>query len=75
MLNGITKGIVTIKTIFSFLYLLADLLRIRAVSTVLKWSSSEKEFKFFERMFRIEDVHNLHTIVMFLKSEREKDEE
>ena len=59
MLNGITKGIVTIKTIFSFLYLLADLLRIRAVSNRLKWSCSEKEFKFFERMFRIEDVHNL----------------
>ena len=59
MLNGITKGIVSIKTIFSFLYLLADLLRIRAELTVLKWSCSEKEFKSLERMFRIEDVHNL----------------
>ena len=59
MLNGITKGIVSIKTIFNFWYLLADLLRVRAVSNHVKKSCSEKEYKFFKRMFRIEDVHNL----------------
>ena len=61
--NGIFKGKIIIKTIFSSLYLLADLFEnvqyhLFEIVFVSGVPTVESENLFFERMLHIEDVHN-----------------